>query len=708
MALNGVISSGLSAIATNSAAMRVTSDNIANVNTPGYVRRTAQQETLAPGGQLAGVQLSDVQRIVNAYLDTEVTNANGNASRYDVQSTIMDQLNAALGEPGDGTSIGSRLDAVYSALGQASLDPSSLANRLGALNSFDSLAQEISGLAGSISDARTGADQQIGAAVSQANTLIQKISELNPQIQHAMVTGDTGTGLLDQRDALVSQLSSLIGIRTMTQPDGRLFISTADGIQLVSDNYAVLNFQPSSGPSFKPITVQTMGTLSGQPVGSPQNLDSHVSNGELRGLLDMRDGTLASIGEELGSLAQTLSNAFNAVHNANAAVPPPSTLSGRNTGLLGTDALNFTGQTTIAITDANGTDQHDIAIDFDGGTLSVDGGPATSIGGTIDSFATALNTALGGNGTANFSNGELTLSATGGNGLVIGDNSANPSSRGGVGFSQFFGLNDLFTSTGNSIATTGLSTSDSHGLAPGGTIGLVLKGPNGERVGETNVAVTGSTIGDMITALNSAMAGKATFSLDANGQMQVTNAAQYSGYNLEVTQDTTQRGTTGESFTSLFGIGSGQKMAMAQNFSLAANLVNSPQSLAFAQPNIGATTVVTPGDNRGLLALQDVMNQAQNFPASGSLPARSVRLSDFTAAFYQDTASRGTSIDASKTAGDTRLQLAQQKQSESEGVNLDQELEKMMSLQQAYNAGARLLTVAQQLYDALLQAVGVQ
>jgi flagellar hook-associated protein 1 FlgK len=656
---------------------------------------------------LAGVQLSDIQRIVNAYLDTEVTNANGNAGRYDVQSTIMDQLNAALGEPGDGTSIGSRLDAVYSALGQASLDPSSLANRLGALSSFDSLAQEISGLAGSVSDMRTGADQQIAAVVSQANSLIQGISALNPQIQHALIAGDTGTGLLDQRDALVSQLSSLIGIRTMTQPDGRLFISTTNGVQLVSDDYAVLNYQPSAGPSFKPITAQIMGRISGQPVGSPQVLDPHVSTGELRGLLDMRDGTLASVGQELGSLAQTLANSFNAVHNANAAVPPPTALTGRDTGLLGTDALNFTGQTTIAITDASGTDQHDVAVDFDSGTLSVDGGPAASIGGTIDSFVTALNTALGGNGSADFTDGVLNLSATGGNGLVIGDNASNPTSRGGVAFSQFFGLNDLFTATGNSIVTTGLSASDSHGLAPGGSIGLVLKGPNGERVGETNVAVTGSTIGDMITALNGAMAGKATFALDANGQMQVTPAALYSNYQLEVTQDTTLRGTTAESFTSLFGLGVGQSMAMAQNFSLAPDLIDAPQRLALAQPAIGASSVVTSGDNRGLLALQDVMNQAQNFPASGSMPARSVTLSDFASAFYQDAASRGSSIDAAKSAGDTRLQLAQQSQSQKEGVNLDEELEKMMSLQQAYNAGARLLTVAQQLYDALLQVVGI-
>jgi len=705
MALNGVISSGLTAIATNSAAMRVTSDNIANVNTPGYVRRVAQQSTLAPGGQLAGVQLSEVQRIVNAYLDKEVLTSNGNASRYTVQSSMMDQLNASLGEPGDGSSIGSRLDAVYAALGQSALDPSSLANRLGALNRFNGLAQEISNLAGSISDMRTAADQQIGSVVSEANIVIKKITDLNPLIQHATIAGDTGSGLLDQRDTLVSQLSSLIGIRTLTQADGRMFISTTDGVQLVSDNYAVLKFQPSSGPSFKPVMVQTMNRISNQPVGSQQILEPHVSNGELRGLLDMRDETLSGLGQELGSLAQTLSSAFNAVHNANAAIPPPGLLQGRNTGLLGTDALNFTGATTIAIADGSGVKQHDIAIDFDAGTLSVDGGPTAGLGASVDSFVLALNTALGSNGSASFVDGALKLSATGGNGFVIADDSANPTSRGGVAFSQYFGLNDLFTSSGNTVLTTGLTASDSHGLS-GGSISLVLKGPEGQRAGETTVAVTGATVGDVISALNTAMAGKANFALDANGEVQVTTGLGYSGYDLEITADTTMRGTTGQSFTSLFGIGVGNKLAMAQNFSLASGVANAPQRLAFSKPTITATAVVTAGDNRGLLALQDAMTQTHNFASAGDLPGRSVRLSDFTAAFYQDAASRGSSINAAQSAGDTRLKLAQQSQSEKEGVNLDEELAKMMSLQQAYNAGARLLVVAQQLYDALLQVVG--
>ena len=66
--------------------------------------------------------------------------------------------------------------------------------------------------------------------------------------------------------------------------------------------------------------------------------------------------------------------AFNAQSNANAAFPPPTSLTGRDTGLLSTDALNFTGQTTIAVTDSSGNLVSRIDVDFDAGTLSVDGG----------------------------------------------------------------------------------------------------------------------------------------------------------------------------------------------------------------------------------------------------------------------------------------------------------------------------------------------
>ena len=710
MSLNAILASGVSTILANSAALRVTADNIANVNTPGYVRRVANMEVMAQGGQIAGVALSEIQRVTNNYLDSEVLAARSASARFDAQAGILDRLDTALGQPGDGASLGSRIDAIYAALGQASLDSGALATRLGVLTEFEALAQTVNNLSATITDLRASADQQIGSDISQANELIRQIFELNPQISRATLTGDPASGFLDERDKLVGELSDILGIRTSVQSDGRLFVSTTDGAQLVTDSLAELVHQPSVGPNFNPIQMQIINPTTGAVIGNPRTFDSHVTSGELRGLLDARDNVLVGLGEELGTIMQTLSLALNAQHNANAAFPPPSQLDGRQTGLLATDALNFSGATTVGIVDANGVLVHNVAIDFDAGTISVDGGGPSAIGSTIGSFTAALDAALGADGDADFTNGKLTLSSSGGNGLVIGDEAGNASSRAGIGFSHFFGLNDLFRADGDSIQTTGLLSTDAHGLAPGGNITLLLKGPDGRRVSEVTVGVTGTTIGDMVTALNTAFAGNATFALDANGQLQVTPAAAYSRYELEVSLDSTARGGTGDSLTSLFGVGTGEALARASTFSLAPGIAGSAQRLAFAQPTLSAvtavgTTVVTPGDNRGLLRLQDALDQPHAFSQSGALPARTASLTDYAAAIYQDISSRSATIDFNRSAQQTRLTQAQQNQSSVEGVNLDEELEKMMMLQQAYNAGARLITLAQQLYQELLDAV---
>lgn len=710
MSLNGILASGVSTILANSAALRVTADNIANVNTPGYVRRVASMEVMAQGGTLTGVALSDIQRVTNNYLDAEVLAARSATARYDAQAALLDRLNTALGQPGDGASLGSRIDAIYAALGQASLDPGALSTRLGVLTEFEALAQTVNNLSATIAELRASTDQQIGSDVSHANELIRQIFELNPQIARATLTGDPASGLLDERDRLVGELADIVGIRTSVQSDGRMFISTTDGMQLVTDSLAELVHQPSFGPSFNPIQVQIIHPETGAVIGTPRTFDSHVTSGELRGLLDARDNVLLGLGQELGTMMQTLSLALNAQHNASAAFPPPSQLDGRQTGLLATDALNFSGATTLGIVDANGVLVRNVAIDFDAGTISVDGGGPSAIGSTVGSFAAALDAALGANGDADFTNGVLTVSANGGNGLAISDDAGSPSSRGGIGFSHFFGLNDLFTADGNAIQTTGLSSADAHGLASGGEISLLLKGPDGRRVSEVTVAVTGTTIGDMVTALNTAFGGNATFALDANGQLQVTPAAAYSRYELEVSLDSTTRGSTGESFGSLFGIGTGEALDRASGFSLASGVAGSAQRFAFAQPTLTATsavgtTVVTPGDNRGLLRLQDALNQSHTFAQSGALPGRTASLTDYAAAIYQDISNRSAMIDFNGSAQQTRLTQAQQNQSSVEGVNLDEELEKMMVLQQAYNAGARLITLAQQLYQELLDAV---
>lgn len=709
MSLNGIASAALSTLQTNSSALRVVGDNVANLNTQGYARRIVNLEAQSAGGTLTGVDIASVQRVVDQFLSGETLSASAGASRYDTQNSIYSQLSGILGKPGDSTSLTSQLTSVSTALGQAALAPTASTSQQGVLNAFQNLAATISNLSSQISGLRTQVDQQVTSSISEINSLIKQIYDLNAQAKTAQINGDTASAVLDQRDVALQNLSQLIGIRTVQQPDGRFSVMTEDGINLVGDTYAQLAYSPgATNGTYGPVTSQDINPQSGQPIGPPQSIQSHLASGKLKGLIDMRDGTLADLGEELGNLAQTTALAYNAQHNANAAFPPPPSLIGRNTGLLAGDALNFTGKTTIAVADSSGNLVSRIDVDFGAGTLSVDGGAATAFANTVGGLTSALNTALGANGTASFVDGVLTIAANGGNGIVTQDDASTPADRGGSGFSQFFGLNDLFRSAVPSIESTGLSAGDSGGFA-GGTISLSLTGPDGQIARTASVSISaGMTIGNVITALNTALGGTATFTLNSDGSIGETQPTSLANYKLNVTADTTQRGTTGMSFTQLFSIGANQTALKAAGFSVNPQIAAAPQRLAFAQPQITPASVagdaiVTHGDNTGVLALQNVGSAQQSFAAAGGISAEAATLSDYGGAFYQDVATRGTAAHANQTAQDDRLTEAQTRQASTSGVNLDEELSKMMTYQQSYSAGARMLSVVKQLFDTLLQ-----
>ena len=266
-------------------------------------------------------------------------------------------------------------------------------------------------------------------------------------------------------------------------------------------------------------------------------------------------------------------------------------------------------------------------------------------------------------------------------------------------------MNDLFQSTAPSILSTGLSASDSSGLAAGGKIDLILKDANGNVIKQASVTMTaGMTVGDVVSALNTAMGGTETFTLNSDGSITTSPSSSYANYQLQVTGDTTQRGATGMSFTELFGIGANQTGQLASGFSVSSAIVASPSRLAFAQADFSSSgAIVGSDDSSGLTALQSLETSQQTFAKVGALGRQVTSLGTYAAGLYQDVATRGTTVSSNKTAADDRLTEAQTRQSSVSGVSIDEELSNMIIYQQAYSAGARMLNVVDQLYTTLLQ-----
>lgn len=710
MSITAMLNTGLSALLANQAALRTTASNIANVNTPGYVRRTVSFETQAAGGLLGGVEIASVKRAVAQFLGGERLSAASDAGSADAAYRFLDQLQAALGGVSSGRDPASRLSDVASELATLSMDPASAVRRAQLLQTLQDFTASVSSLADKTQSLRAQADAEIGGTITRANELIATISDLNLPIQRATLAGDAATPLRDQRDAAVRELASLIEIRVEETASGRVNITTPSGFTLVNQNTAeATHFELSAvgaGAVFPAISVVRRNAETGAELGRAQAFESHIAGGKLRGLLDLRDKTLPDIAAELGSLAAGAAEALNAAHNASSSWPAPASLTGRQTGLLASDSLGFTGKASLAVVTPQGALARRVDIDFDAGTLSVNGGASVPFTPTIGGLTAALNTALGGAGSASFSNGVLSLAASGGNGIAVAQDPATPADRAGRGFAQTFGLNDLLVSSAPTSFATGLSPSDLHGFTNGQQVNFSVRGPDGAVTRSFTYTVSGSTMGDVVTGLNAAAGAAGSFTLDAAGQLSFAPAGG-TGQRLEIAGDGTRRGGTDMSLTTLFGLGQGARMAQAVGFSVRPSL--NASGLALSQLDLSATAsvgsiVLASADNKGALALQAAMD-AGSFAAAGTAGARVSSLRDYATSLVAGIGQRAASAsnaseDASALAADIEQRAASK-----EGVNMDEELAAMMMFQQAYNAGARIISTAQKLLDELMSIV---
>src|SRR5262249_27698389 len=181
------------------------------------------------------------------------------------------------------------------------------------------------------------ADQRISDAVASAQSLLNQISSLNDEIRLSKRTGADTSSAENAQSGLIDQLSNIMDVRIEPLSEGGVHVRTSGGALLVGAQAATLSYTPNSAP------FATHGVIAVNPdLGTQSNIEAFLSGGQLKGLLQARDQDLPALAESLGGFAAALGDALNQVHNENASSPAVQTLTGRDTGLLGTDSLNFT------------------------------------------------------------------------------------------------------------------------------------------------------------------------------------------------------------------------------------------------------------------------------------------------------------------------------------------------------------------------------
>jgi len=698
MSLTIALQNATSGLQAAQAGLRAVSDNIANVNTPGYVRKTITQEQQVVGGAGAGVDVTGVKRITDQYLQSASMTAGGDSSRYDIYSQFLDNAQSLFGDPSGAGYFFNMPDDISASFATAANDPSSTLLRAQAVNSVNSFLGEADRINTQITALGTTVDSQITGDVTQANNLLSQIDKLNSDITRAKISGGDSSGSENIQDQLLNQLSGLMNVKISARDQGGVTVRSTEGVLLAGDGASTLTYNHSSTtPGY--ISVMTPGAST----GAPQSIT--VNSGEIRGLLDLRNDKLPGIADQLGEFVSRTAQALNAAHNASTASPPPTSLTGRNTGLDATTAASgFTGKTTVAITDSSGVVQRTVAIDFDAGTMSVNGGAGVAF--TPATFVSTLNTSLGAQGTATFSGGALKIAATGTNGVAIDEGS---SQKAGQGFSQFFGMNDLITSSGMSTYDTGLTSTDANGFTPGDQITLRLSTPDGKPIRDVVVTVppAGSpTVGDLVNALNSSSTGVGlygAFTLDAQGGLSFTGAPPQNAQ-LSVVQDTTQRGVGGPSISQLFGIGLAPRSARAGTYSVNPTVLNDPTKLALGTLNLGVAAgqpAISPGDGTGATALAGANQASLLFKAAGDLGSLSMTVSSYAAELGGSIGRDAATAEAQKTSATAVQSEADARRQSVEGVNIDEELVNLTTYQQAFSANARMIQATKDMFDIL-------
>ena len=326
------LQTALSGLEAAQAAITTTGENIANANTKGYTRQTVQTAETAPltiqgttqqggGTQLGtGVSITDVSRIRNQFLDVQYRAQNTATSNANSNASELGQVQTALNEPSDNglQTVMSKFWSAWSSLASA---PTSAAAQQAVVDAGQTLASTFNAVSQQMATVQSQASQQY-ASLTGANGQVandaQQIATLNQQISQATQAGISPNTLLDQRDNLLDDLSSLAQISVSTGSNGAVTV----------------NFGDAASP-----------LVSGTNVTWPQTLTS-ASGGQLGSLLNMSSST-GPVGTFMSSLDSVANQVISSV---NALQPSSPFFTGTGAGTITVSATASTVQTSSSAT----------------------------------------------------------------------------------------------------------------------------------------------------------------------------------------------------------------------------------------------------------------------------------------------------------------------------------------------------------------------
>ena len=304
-----ILNTSLSGLIAYQGALATTSQNIANVGNEDYTRQRVELNARQPIRQGPaffgqGVQLTDVQRIIDEFNTITLRESTSSTSRLNTFEAFAGRVEGLLADQQGG--LMPALDGFFNALNDVANDPAASAPRVALLGAAENLQQRFVALGSELQTIESEVDSSLRVKVNEVNSITDQIASLNGRISSISDVNNRPADLLDQRDALLKQLSEKISVNVVEQANGNINVLVGTGQLLVSNeiSFNMTTQQDAAQPDLTAVAIQSNG-------GSVVITDS-VVGGELGGLLDLRVNLLRSAQNQLGRTAIALSDSINA------------------------------------------------------------------------------------------------------------------------------------------------------------------------------------------------------------------------------------------------------------------------------------------------------------------------------------------------------------------------------------------------------------
>jgi flagellar hook-associated protein 1 FlgK len=377
-----ILGNSTSAMTAQQALLANASNNIANVNTPGYTRRDISIQTqLDPAvvdGYLSigsGVKLGDIQRLTNAFLESSTRTALSKQGKADAKSDYLSRIENLFAFTGPQNTIGSAMNEFFSSVNQLSLNPSSLDQRLNVLQRGQDLVSSITATYNDIARAQDELNSRLPQEIESINKYTEEIAHLNGVISTRETVGLTAADERDHRDTILAQLAGKVSFTTLESPNGMINCTLDNGFPLVNQSTARA-LKVTTTPSFAP-PAGLPNSLSGGVLSyvvydygtanAPMDLDltKVLKNGQgsLGGILQVRgyadpsntspfqaDGELVGLAARVEMVARQLLTGVNQVYRGSDEAPlvagtqgSSGDLNGNTPGVFGLFDFNYSG-----------------------------------------------------------------------------------------------------------------------------------------------------------------------------------------------------------------------------------------------------------------------------------------------------------------------------------------------------------------------------